>query len=72
MDTTDSVRGYELSLLGWEVIEPINGRTDHYVVAAFEYAADAAEYTEWRNLTRDPMNFPLEVRQIGTAHHPVV
>ena len=72
MNTTNEPRDYSLALLAWEVIEPINGRTDFYVVAAFEYAADAGEYVEWRNTTRDPMDFPLEVREIGTAHHPVV
>jgi hypothetical protein len=72
MDATTSARDYELGLLGWEVVEPINGGTDWYVTAAFEYEADAHEYAEWRNQYRDPMDFPLEVRQIGTAHHPVV
>jgi hypothetical protein len=72
MDATTSARDYELGLLGWEVVEPINGGTDWYVTAAFEYEADALAYAEWRNSKDPTAPRPFEARHIGTAHHPAL
>lgn len=57
---------YALSLLGWVVQEPINGRTDYYVVAAFETSYSARKYADWMN-EHDPLHeYGYEVAEVGT------
>ena len=59
-------RDYELSSMRFVVVEPINGRTDWYTRAAFQFEGDAKEYAAAN--TPDNLragDYPLEVREIG-------
>lgn len=67
----ESVRDYELSLLSWIVVLPINGGTDWHVVAAFASNWDASQYCRWLNAADPGMEYPYELRPIGTRHHEV-
>jgi hypothetical protein len=58
---------YELSLIAYVVIHPINGDTDWYTRAGFETLADADKYAAYLNRV-EPHDLPYRVMHIGTAH----
>jgi hypothetical protein len=68
---TDAIRefnhhDYATDLLGWAVIEPINGGTDWYTTAAFDSESDAREYADRLNQAEPTRALPFEVQDIGS------
>lgn len=62
----NEVHVYETSLLGWVVQYHINGGTDWYTPAAFQYENDAEEYRDFLANRSPDGNYT--VAWVGTLH----
>ena len=63
-------RDYELSPMRYVVVQPINGKSDWYTVAAFSSNDDARRWAKDNTVADDPARnlYPLEVREVGQEY----